>query len=161
MNLAIILFVTCHALPVSRKNTRPVQLYARTGHFMDVNAKGRVRQTHKHNRLTSLLELEPSGTSNSHRILLRALASGKYLTITSRGRVKGTTKKGKATEFVEERIKANNFLSFGLPNTNCKLMISQRGYQISCNNTRALRNKISFLAMKSHFPRSLQASLRL
>lgn len=161
MNLAIIFFIATfgNALPVSRKNTRPVQLYARTGHFMDVNAKGRVRQTHKHNRLTSLLQLEPSG--NSHRILLRALASGKYLTITSRGRVKGTTKKGKATEFVEERIKANNFLSFGLPNTNCKLMISQRGYEISCNNTRALRNKISFLAMKSHLPRSLQASLFL
>ena len=161
MNLAIIFFIAtfANALPVTRKNTRPVQLYARTGHFMDVNAKGRVRQTHKHNRLTSLLQLEPSG--NSHRILLRALASGKYLTLTSRGRVKGTTKKGKATEFVEERIKANNFLSFGLPNTNCKLMISQRGYEISCNDTRALRNKISFLAMKSHLPRSLQSSLLL
>ncbi|CAG5084858.1 Oidioi.mRNA.OKI2018_I69.PAR.g10754.t1.cds [Oikopleura dioica] len=157
----VFIFATfCDAFPAfNRANTRPVQLYARTGHFMDVNAKGKVRQTHKHNRLTSLLHLEPAG--RGHRILLRALASGKYLTITRRGRVRGTTKRNEATEFVEERIKANNFLSFGLPNTNCKLMVSQRGYEISCNNSRAQRNKISFLAMRSHLPRALYDSLNL
>ena len=141
------------ALPM-RQVVRPVELYSKTGKYMNIYQNGQVVPSHGH-RITSVITVIPVGVN---RFKLRGTVSGLYVKITKSNRLRTTHFLNEATVFSEENLNENNFSSFRLANRSaCRLNMARNGYKVICNGRSKVRN-ISFLPRRAHLPRLFGAT---
>ena len=137
--------------PVIRQQTKPVQIYSKTGKFMSIQSSGIVRAVNGKLHENSLVDIVPVG---KNRFQIRGSVTGLYLQVDKRQKIRTTIFDTEATVFSEEILEQNNFRSFRLAdNEDCKLSMNRKGYKVVCSKGFRVKN-ISFLPKKSHIPKS-------
>ena len=149
--IQLLFIAAVSAGPMSRSNTRPIQLYSKTGKFMNILENGKVLGKRGRQHGTAILEQVSVGRN---KFILRGVTSGLYIEISRNHKIHGVPFPTKATMFSEEVVE-NNFLSFRLAdNHRCRLSLMKKAYRISCS-AKIQANKISFLPRKTHLPSRL------
>ena len=150
--IKIIFFTQVMAATVTRQQPKPIQLYSKTGKFMNILPSGQVKPTRGKPHVTALIDIVPVG---QNQFKLRGAITGLFIKITKSQKLRGVLFAHEGTIFTEQVLEENNFMSFRLAEQDhCRLSMMRKGYRMICNG-KVRTNNISFLARKSHVPNSV------
>ena len=149
--MQIIFLTQVLAAPTTRLISRPIQIYSKTGKFMNILASGKVMPARGKPHATAIIDVIPVGRNE---FKLRGATTGLFVKITKHHKLQGVIFPEQATIFSEQVLAKNNFMSFRLANNDqCRLSMMRKGYRVICNG-KVKTNNISFLSRKTHVPNS-------
>ena len=149
--IQFLLIAEIAAGPVMRQNTQPIQLYSRTGKFMNILESGKVMPKRGRQHMTAIIEPVMVG---NNRFKLQGVKTGLYIKISKNNKLRAVPFASDATIFSEEMLQQNNFSAFRLADRpHCRMSVTVKSYRISCSQ-RISTNKISFLRRPTHVPNS-------
>ncbi|CAG5077478.1 Oidioi.mRNA.OKI2018_I69.PAR.g8727.t1.cds [Oikopleura dioica] len=132
------------------KNAQTVQLYSKSGKFLNLNRRGHVTPTSNNKELSSIFELK----YNSNGVVIRQPLTGYYVTMSRSGKLRATNHQENAVAFHQESL-GDKFFTFNLAdNSDCKLTASNRSFRVRCSK-KLPRNKLAFLSKTARLPTKL------